>query len=221
VQLKAEKKDLEHLNKIANATIGALQKDVAELNARIEALNADLQRSKAATKQIKQQLDVAIAERDRVIRTLRATEAQFEQAIRSIGDQSASRNPNDVFRQIAATAGTDTGRYQRPMLEQMHLVATAQALQMAGQLAHDFDKWPQITEMANNYRRSCAALGVPEDARVMDGFSRAAVLSGNGRERNLSSAWQRDVGGIAVDIEDPNIVGYLLRQLARMGRIRL
>ena len=38
---------------------------------------------------------------------------------------------------------------------------------------------------------------------------------------NLTGAWLRDVGTVAAGQQDPNIVGHLLRQLARMGRIRL
>ncbi len=222
--LRAEKKDLEHLNKIAEATIAGLQTDLAAANSRIDALNADLAQAKSAAKAIKSQLDVAVAERDQILRALRATEAQFEQAVRSVGDGAAGRDPNDVFKQIIANtaAGGSAGRYQRPMLEQMHLVATSQALERAGRMAHDFNKWREISEMARNYVASSNALGVPVDRRVMEGFERAARLSGNGWERNLNDAWQRDVGIPTTGVgRDPNVVGHLLRQLARLGRVRL
>ncbi|MEQ8276078.1 MAG: hypothetical protein RMA76_23930 [Deltaproteobacteria bacterium] len=218
---KAEIKDLVRLNKIAEETIASLQSDLTEANVRIEGLNADLKKAKDAAEEIRAALKTAESERDEIYKTLRQTEDEFSDAVREVAGSADTRDPNAVLSQVIAT-GLTRNRFRDGLTEQLFMIATSQALERSGVFARSFNKWGEITKLAKNYVLACAALDRPVDGRILNGFERAARLSGNGRERNLAQAWERDVGlpsGYAG--RDPNMLTHSIRQLARLGLIRL
>jgi hypothetical protein len=144
--------------------------------------------------------------------------------ISHFADVGGNRDPGEVFEMIvqSASAANLSQRYTRPLLEQMHNVATGRALQLALQHARRFEKWGEITRLANGYVRSSQALGVPLDARVLDGFERAARLSGNGWDRRMAQSWERDVGvQSGYQGADDGVLGHLARQILRGLNIRV
>ena len=217
----AEIKDLQKLNQIANDTIGKLKGDLVEANERISGLNADLKKAKDAGAEIKAALDVAKRERDAIHAALRTTEREFEGAIRTMAERGVGQDPMAAFDLIAASAGRDEGRYLNALMRQMLMVATGRALERSMQHARSFNKWDEITRMANGYVRASHALGVPTDRRVMEGFERAARLSGNGWARDLGRDWVRTVGEAAILGEDPDMQGFVMRNLLRYLGIRI
>lgn len=219
-----EIEDLVRLNQLARDTIKHLQKDLETANARIDTLNDSLVKTKKAGEELKTMVAQAKQERDEIHATLRRTEGEFANTIARMADGAGNRDPGEVFDTIIASARSAgaNDRYTRPLLEQMHNVATGRALQIALQHARRFEKWQEITRLANGYVRSSQALGLPLDGRVLDGFERAARLSGNGWDRRMADAWQRDVGvASGHQGEDAGALANLARQILRGLNIRV
>lgn len=211
-----EIEDLTRLNKIAQDTISTLQKDLVKANKRIDTLNADMGKMKKAHAETKDLLKTAESERNEILAALRQTENEFSQTIAGIADTQANRDPGEIFAMIVKSAnqGALAHRYQKGLLHQLHNIATSRALEQAVQHARRFQKWEEITRLANGYVRASNALGVPLDGRVLEGFERAARLSGNGWDRRMADAWQRDVGVASGHKgEDPGMLSHLTRQI--------
>lgn len=219
-----EIEDLTRLNKAANETIVTLKRDLGTANARIEKLNADLGAMKKAGKEMQALAETAKRERDEIYQALRTTENEFATAIAQMADQGGARDPGEVFETIvkAAQDGNIDGRYHKAMLQQLHNVATSRALEIAMGHARNFNKWEEITRLANGYVRASNALGVPLDGRVLEGFERAARLSGNGWNPRMAEAWEKNVGvKSGHQGEDRGVLGNLTRNVLEKFGIRV
>ncbi|MCK6547288.1 hypothetical protein L6R52_15665 [Myxococcota bacterium] len=219
-----EIEDLTRLNKLANDTIVTLKGDLEKANGKIEKLNKDLGAMKKAGEEMRELAERARHERDEIYNALRTTETQFAEAIAQMADQGGQRDPGEVFDSIvhAAQQGNIDQRYHKAMLHQLHNVATSRALQTAMQHARSFNKWEEITRLANGYVRSSQALGVPLDGRVLEGFERAARLSGNGWNARMAESWEKNVGVASGHKgEDPGVLGNLTRNVLKQFGIRV
>ena len=217
-----EIEDLTRLNQLAQKTIGELKQGLGEANARIKGLNADIGKMKKAGADLEQKLATAISERDTIKGTLRKVEGEFEAAIKGFAGEISAGDPHQVFALIGRTANGPGERYLRPLLTQLHLVATSRALQLAQSYQRDMSKFKEIAGLARAYVASSKALGVPADQRVLGLFENAARLSGNGWSRNLAADWSREVGAPSAHVgQDPGVVGNALRNLFRQLGVRL
>ncbi|MBI4818381.1 MAG: hypothetical protein HY791_19100 [Deltaproteobacteria bacterium] len=218
-----EIEDLKRLNDLAQKTIGILQSDLGKANAKIESQNATIGTLKDAGKKLEQAAKTAIAERDAIDATLKRVETQFNSAIKALGTGAGSFDPNLVFALIAATPRDPAaGKYLDALLQQMLVVATSRALERAMGQARRFDKFEDIAQLAARYVAASQAIGQAPDRRVLDGFERAARLSGNGWSTNLAQDWQARVGLPAGQAnENEGLMGYLTRNLLRRFGVRI
>jgi hypothetical protein len=204
------------LNKEAAGKIGTLEKLQADLNGRIDNLNARLATGKETAEKLQSQLETAVVEREQINGLLASERQNFNESMRSAADDLFN-DAGDCFEAIAKATKRKDASQPRAMLEQFLVAGTIRAcrealamrqkdprdlglvLSKGREAVNKVRAWFQptgnprfdaVAELATSYIQASNNLGYRAEPSVLQFFYTCAELAIQRFDDTMLSSWK-------------------------------